>query len=171
MFGKNIKIIVKTAVFAAIICVCTMLIPVPLPGGGYANLGDALVIAAGFFCGPVYGALAAAIGSALADVLLGSALYAPATFLIKGAMALTVALVCRSKKITNKAVLIIFASLLSEIEMVVGYFVYEVIIYDFSIALMDIAGNAVQGICGVVFSAVIVNLLNSAKSIRKILKI
>ena len=37
---------------------------------------------------PLYGFLAAGLGSALADIFSGYAIYAPATFLIKGLMVL-----------------------------------------------------------------------------------
>ena len=50
------------ALFAAIICVCT-LISIPLPIG-YFNLGDAAVLLSAWTLGPLYGVVAAAIGSA-----------------------------------------------------------------------------------------------------------
>ncbi len=169
--GNNILKTVKTAAFAAIICVCTMLVAIPLPGNGYANLGDTMVIAAGFFCGPVYGFFAAAIGSAFADIFSSFVIYAPATFLIKGLMAFTVGMICKSVKSNGFTVRLIPATVIAEIEMVLGYFIFEIFIYDMSIAVADIAGNAVQGACGVAFSMVLVNVLNANKRVRKLIKI
>lgn len=75
------------AVFAALCFTGTFVIVIPLPYG-YFNAGDVFVLLAGWCLGPVYGSVAAAAGSSLADVLSGFALYAPATFVIKGADAL-----------------------------------------------------------------------------------
>ncbi len=168
---NNLTCLVKAAVFAALACVCTMLIAIPLGGAGYANLGDTVVIAAGFFCGPVWGTLAAAIGSALADIFSGFALYAPATFVIKGCMALTVAMICKSVNKNGFTVRLVPASVCAEVIMVLGYFLYEIVIYNPATAIADIPGNAVQGVCGIVFSMVLVNVLNANKNVRKLIKI
>ena len=76
---KNLAL---TALFIALCTLVTMFIRIPLPTSGYANLGDAMVLLAAWVLGPVYGALAAGLGSALAD-LIGYPIYAPATFIIK----------------------------------------------------------------------------------------
>lgn len=44
-----------SAVFAALCCVATVVIVVPLPYG-YFNLGDVFVLLAGWCLGPLYGA-------------------------------------------------------------------------------------------------------------------
>lgn len=168
---RNLMNMVKAAAFAAVICVATMLVPIPLPGGGYANAGDTLVIAAGFFCGPIYGFLAAAIGSCLADIFLGAAVYAPATFLIKGIMALAVALICRNKFFEKNKFSVLISAVIAEVIMVAGYFVFELFIYSTEVAVVDIPGNAVQGVCGIVLSSVIVGVLRRNKNVCKFLKI
>lgn len=48
-----------SAVFAALCCVATVVIVVPLPYG-YFNLGDVFVLLAGWCLGPLYGAAAEA---------------------------------------------------------------------------------------------------------------
>lgn len=83
---RTAKNLAFAAVFAALCFTGTFVIVIPLPYG-YFNAGDVFVLLAGWCLGPVYGA-AAAVGSSLADVLSGFALYAPATFVIKGADAL-----------------------------------------------------------------------------------
>ena len=84
------KKLVIAALMAALACVVTMIVKVPSPLKGYVNLGDCIVLIAGWILSPVYGFMAAAIGSAMADVFSGYVLYAPATFAIKGLMALVV---------------------------------------------------------------------------------
>ena len=62
---KLLKICV-TAMFAALICVATMLIQIPSPLNGYVNFGDCFILIAAWVLGPVYGFAAGGIGSALA---------------------------------------------------------------------------------------------------------
>ena len=80
---QRTRMVVMAAAFAALACVATMVVKVPSPTGGYMNLGDTVVLLGGYLLGPAWGALAGSIGPALADVLLGSPIYAPATLVIK----------------------------------------------------------------------------------------
>ncbi len=79
------KKLIQTAILAALVAVTTMVVNVPLPGvKGYVNIGDAVVLLAGLMLGPAVGAFSGALGSSLADLLLGYAHWAPWTFIIKG---------------------------------------------------------------------------------------
>ena len=60
--------IVMSAMFAALVCIATMMIRIPSPLKGYLNLGDGIVLLAGWMLPPFYGFLAAGAGSALADL-------------------------------------------------------------------------------------------------------
>ena len=64
---KNTKNLVFAALLAAVTCVATLVIHTPSPLNGYINLGDCFVLLSGWLLGPVYGFLAAGIGSGLAD--------------------------------------------------------------------------------------------------------
>ena len=88
--NESTKKIVMTALFSALTCVATMIIKIPSPLKGYINLGDCIVLLAGWMLSPVYGFIAAGLGSALADLFSGYVIYVPATFLIKGLMAIFV---------------------------------------------------------------------------------
>jgi uncharacterized membrane protein len=61
----------------------TLVVPIPQTKG-FFNLGEAGIYAASLLFGPLVGALAGGVGSALADVSLGYAQYAPFTLVIKG---------------------------------------------------------------------------------------
>ncbi len=65
--------VIMVAMLSSLACVATMLIKIPSPMKGYINLGDGVVLIAGWMLGPGYGFLAAGLGSALADVLYGFA--------------------------------------------------------------------------------------------------
>ena len=85
---KKLQKLVIAAMFAAVITVATIVIQIPSPMNGYVNMGDLFVLLSAWMLGPVYGTAAAAIGSALADIITSYAYYAPGTFVIKGLMAL-----------------------------------------------------------------------------------
>ncbi|MGN0383951.1 MAG: ECF transporter S component [Eubacterium sp.] len=159
------KIIVFTALFAALTCVAT-LISIPLPGNGYGNLGDCFVILSAIFLGPIYGAIAAGIGAMLSDIFLGYAIYAPATLIIKALMAVAVGLLCKkTTRLKNNLLLIVYA-FIAEIIMVLGYFIFEVLLYGFAVASIDIIGNGIQGLVGIICSFILFNILYRIKFVR-----
>lgn len=132
------KTLVWSSMFAALVCVATMVIKVPSPLNGYVNLGDSIVLLAGWLLPPVYGFMAAGIGSAMADVFSGYVLYAPATFVIKGIMAV---IACKLVK-QPKAI----SGFVAETVMIVGYLLFESLLYGFGPSLVNVPANAVQGI-------------------------
>ncbi len=153
--------IAYAAMFAALCFVGTFAVVIPLPFG-YFNTGDLFVLLAGWCLGPVYGAAAAAVGSCLADVLSGFALYAPVTFVIKGAVACAAwAVHAALRRAIVRERLDFVARLLSamaaELCMVAGYFLFESILYGFAGAAASLAGNFLQGgfctACAVILAA------------------
>ena len=155
---------------AALACVATMIIKLPSPLGGYINLGDCIVLLCGWILGPVYAFMAAGIGSALADIFSGYALYAPATFVIKGLMALVAYAIFAwlSKKIKPFGARLLGA-VIAEIVMIGGYFVFEGFIYGFAPSLVNIPANAVQGVAGVIVGMMLITLFEK-QNILKMLK-
>lgn len=151
------------ALFAAIICVCT-LISIPLPIG-YFNLGDAAVLLSAWILGPLYGVVAAAIGSALSDLVMGYVIYAPATAVIKALMALCAYSISKALLGVIKKPSLFFipraiSATVAEAVMVVGYFVYEffALSYGFG-AAASVLGNVTQGVCGIVIATTVSVLL------------
>lgn len=154
------KNIVMAALFAALVCVATMIIKIPSPLKGYINLGDCLVLLCGWMLSPMYGFLAAGIGSALADIFSGYVLYAPATFVIKGLMALIAfylfkAMNKKAPDLVSRAV----SGATAEITMIIGYFLFEGILYGFAPSLVNILPNAVQGVAGLIIGTVLIMIL------------
>ena len=168
MKNKHIKKLVLAALFCALICVATAALPIPLGNGGYANLGDTLIAACAFFLGPVWGFLAAGVGSALADIVLGYGLYAPATFIIKGSMALGYILIFRPFAKTKACIpMALVSSLVAEAIMVSGYFAFECILYSFAGAVPNIPGNLIQAAVGCVASTVLISLFSHNKYLMR----
>ena len=165
MAGKNtVQKITAAAMLAALTCVFTLIIKIPTPLNGYVNMGDAIVLLAGWSLSPAYAFLTAGIGSALADLLSGYTAYAVPTFLIKGAMALIALFGVRlfGKKKGGIPAKIVSASL-AEIFMVLGYFVFEGVLYGFAPSLVNIPANAIQGVVGLVLGCVLVRIFEKNK--------
>ena len=162
--NKKTKKIVMAALIAALACVATMIIKIPSPLKGYLNLGDCIVLVAGWMLSPAYGFLAAGLGSALADILSGYVVYAPATFVIKGLMALIAfyGFKLLHNKIGNLQSKII-AGIFAEIVMILGYFVFEGFIYGFAPSLVNIPANGVQGIAGLIIAVVLIKFFEKTK--------
>ena len=169
MMKSNIKSMVKAALFAAMIFAATRFLQVPAPVNGYVHLGDCFVILAGLVLSPVYSFLAAGIGSSLSDLFSQWAVYTPATFVIKGIMAVVAgelfALVCKK---TNKLVASISSGVIAGVIMVVGYYLFEGVLYGFISPLANIPANAVQAVGGVIFSTILYAVLNKSSIIKKI---
>ncbi len=153
------KNMVMAALFAALVCVATMIIKIPSPLKGYINLGDCIVLLSGWMLPPAYGFLAAGIGSALADLFSGYVVYAPATFIIKSLMAFIAfyGFKLLNKKIANTSSRVV-AGLTAELFMILGYFVFEGILYGFGPSLVNIPANAVQGVAGLAIGIVMIKI-------------
>ena len=158
------KKIVISALIAALTCVATMIIKIPSPLKGYLNLGDCVVLLAGWTLSPVYGFFAAGIGSALADIFSGYATYAPVTFVVKGLMALIAfyGFKLLHKKLPDLPSRII-SGIAAESVMILGYYVFEGFIYGFVPSLINIPANAVQGVAGLILGVILVKLLQRNK--------
>lgn len=156
--------IVLSALLASLVCVATMLIKIPSPLKGYLNLGDCVVLLSGWVLSPVYGFLTAGIGSALADIFSGYIIYAPATFIIKGLMAVTACFVFKlmTKKAKNMISRIISGTL-AEILMVIGYFLFEGFMYGFIPSAVNIPANAMQGVAGLILGILLVRIFEKSK--------
>ena len=146
------KKIVMAALMAALACAATMIIKIPSPLKGYLNLGDCIVLSAGWMLSPAYGFLAAGLGSALADIFSGYAIYAPASFIIKGLMAL---IAFYGVKLLRRGLGDLPSRMISgavaELMMILGYFIFEGLMYGFGPSLVNIPANGIQGIAGLVF--------------------
>lgn len=163
MNSKTQKI-VMAALVAALCCVATMVIKIPSPLNGYVNLGDCVVLLAGWLLSPQYAFLAAGVGSALADIFSGFVFYAPITFLIKGAMAVIVYYLFKLfKEKLGNTVAKIFGAVIAEITMVAGYFIFEGLLYGFIPAMVNIPANALQGLIGVFLGLLLVKILEKTR--------
>lgn len=157
---QSIRRLTMAGVLAAAIVLLTTLVSIPMPGGlGYINLGDAGVLLAGVLLGGGWGALCAGVASALSDILLGWGVYAPATFVIKGAVALVGGLLFA---VTRKRIRYAFLFLAALI-VPLGYFLYETLLYGSAAAIPNVAFNAMQCVAGAVAATAMSAILLKTK--------
>jgi uncharacterized membrane protein len=93
------------ASFIAMVFLSTSLFYIALVSStGFFNIGEAFVYLAALVGGPVVGALAGGIGAAMADMVLGYGIFAPATLVFKGLEGFTVGFIYHKGKDINQKV-------------------------------------------------------------------
>lgn len=138
---KHTLLLTQSAVLAALTCLLTSFVHLPLPvPQGYVHLGDAAIFFGALLLGPAC-ALAAGVGSALADLLGGYAVYALPTFIIKALMGYIAGRGVAKAKGWHWAVVFVLAGCV----MSLGYFLYEWVLYGWASALAALGPNLVQG--------------------------
>lgn len=170
----NTKKLILSALFAALACVATMSIRIPTPGtGGYIHPGDSVVILAGIFLGPVYGGLAAGIGSALSDLIGGYFIYVPITLVVKGVIAFLsgAAFQLLRKKNLNAYIGVIVGGIIDMILVPGGYFLCELPLYGLSGSLASVPANFVQGIGGLLIALVLFPILSAIPDFRNMMAV
>ena len=179
---KDIKALVVAALLAAFTCIATMVIQIPTPTLGYIHLGDSIVLLCGFILGPILGGLAAGIGSMLADILTGYAIYAIPTLIIKFITAMIAGFAFRKlrKHINTLVPTLIVSGFLAELNMVFGYFINKIIQTLFmagscnsetlaaglTSAIAGIGPNCIQGLVGIIIASAILPLLSKVPDIK-----
>jgi len=132
------------AIFGAFTCVVTMVIAFPIPAtNGFINIGDAVVMITGLMFGPIIAGIAGGIGSSLADLFLGFGIYAPATLVIKGLEGFFVGLIANPKKNHKWNYRDFIAVIVGGFIMIIGYFLYEVMIFGLPSALYEFVLNSI----------------------------
>jgi uncharacterized membrane protein len=103
--SNQIRKLAYTGLMTALVLISTWAIKIPVPfTDGYIHLGDSMIFIAAILLGWKYGAFAAGVGSALADIIGGYAHWAIPTLIIKALMGAIVG-ICVSKK-NNKQLIV-----------------------------------------------------------------
>lgn len=168
MSNNKTQKITTTALFMALTCISTMIIKLPTPGtGGYVHLGDTFVILSGILLGPVYGAIAGGIGSALADLLGGYFVYVPITLIVKALIALGVGIIYHklTKNLHNVILKCVLCGVYATILVAAGYLFFESFMYG-SAALASVPANIGQGISGLIISTILLPVLQKIRFIK-----
>ncbi len=147
--SKN-KTVVTSAfcgVMAALVFAATTIVQIPVPAtGGYINVGDLMVFVSALLFGPIVGGFAGGVGSALADLLSPFSFYTPYTLVIKGVEGIIAGKIGKS----GKTWMPILAVIIAGIEMITGYFIFQVYSFGLGAAVTELPGNIFQASFGAV---------------------
>lgn len=144
--------------------------------GGFVHIGDCMVFLCVVILGKKKGALASAIGMMLVDALGGYYLWAPFTFVIKGAMAYIAGSILElMEEKFSKSLSYVVSFLVAGIFMVVAYFGAGIIMAGFLTekagliqgivySAKDIVGNIIQVGTGIVIALPVSGVILKAKS-------
>ncbi|MCR5135114.1 MAG: ECF transporter S component [Clostridiales bacterium] len=155
--SRKIRTMILTALLMSLIMVLTFATKIPVPATqGYIHLGDCMIFMAVIILGRKYGTAAAALGSALADIVGGYAFYAPISFLVKGAMAFLLATFLSRALEKSRAHSMLLAAagmVIAGMVMVAGYYAAETILYGNPVApLAGVPMNILQFAAGIAVS-------------------
>lgn len=149
-----------TALFTAIVFVMTFVPKIPIPLG-YAHLGDAAVLLAVVLLGKKQGAIAGAVGSALADLIGGFAIWIVPTLVIKYIMAWIFGIISQNhhdKFVINSGNLT--AVFLGLVWMVAAYTIFGAILYDsMEAGLSSTPGLALKALLNAIIFLILVRPL------------
>jgi uncharacterized membrane protein len=114
------------------------------PTRGYFNMGDSMVFFSAMAFGWRAGAICGGVGSAAADILLGSGFFAPYTLVAKGSEGLVAGLVCKLTRGKKWAHVLGIAA--GGTCMVMTYFLSELYLLNAGIgaASAEMVGNILQ---------------------------
>jgi len=154
---------VVAALLTAMTCVATMVVQIPITvTGGYVNMGDAVLLFTSYLLGPLYGAIVGGVGSALADLFSGYAVFVPATLIIKACMgALAGSLFKYLLPKMKRPVTSVICGFCAETVMVLGYFLFAAIflLHSVSGAAAEVVGNLIQAAFGIIVSTLLTELI------------
>lgn len=141
---RNVTLV---GVLAAMTCVATVFLHIPIVGGGYVHVGDAVAYLAAALLPTPYAIAAAVVGAGLADVLVAP-IWAPFTVVIKAVMVLAFTakkerLLCRRNA---------WAPLAAGVVGVAGYYLAEV-------AILRLSGGEFSAVCVAALAAIPFNAL------------
>jgi uncharacterized membrane protein len=169
IFDKvNTRTLVFGALGVALMWVVTAFLQVPMfgSGGGYVHLGDTVLFVFAAVGGPVIGAMTGGVGGLLADLYLGYPVYAVFTLVIKAVQGLVVGLmVAKSKRVG----VYIGSLAIAGTWMVVGYFLTELVVYSWEVAIVGIIGNTIQIVVNMMLAVIVypsIRRLHNANAIE-----
>lgn len=152
-----------TGLMAALVMAATSFFKVPVVAtNGYIHLGDAMAFLSMIILGRRNGTIAAASGSALADLLGGYAHWAPWTFIIKAAMAFIAGTILMAEKNgaqvskAGSTAASVIAMSAGSLVMIAGYFTVQRFMYgNWAAPFAALPGNIIQGTAGVVIAEIV----------------
>ena len=162
IMNNNIKKLTYTSLMVALVFICTVVIAIPSPLGGYINLGDAAIYISSYFLGPALGFLVGGFGSMVGDLYLGYVPYMIATLLVKGTMGAVSAYLFKKNQF-------LLGVILGLVIMVFGYYVFEIFLFQNVLSpLANILFNGIQGSIGSLVGYALIQAMKKSKLVASI---
>ncbi len=155
---NNPRTLATTGIMTALVLGLTLVHIGVTPAGGYVHLGDIAIYFTAFAFGPVAGLIAGGLGTGLADVVSGYAIFAPLSLVVHGLQGLVAGWIARESVSAGRLALgVVIGGLI----IVGGYFAGEALVPVFggpAVAVSEVPLNVVQAAFGalgaVVYGAV-----------------
>ncbi|WP_048058125.1 ECF transporter S component [Pyrococcus yayanosii] len=145
---KTPFVLAISGVMTALVAVVTMFIQINIPASqGYLNFGDTMVMLAAILFGPLVGAFAGGVGSALADIFSGYAHWSIFTLMIKGVEGLVVGYLAKGEANYSR---ILVATIAGSSVMVIGYVGVAYLLYGVAGATIELYNDIVQATTGII---------------------
>jgi energy-coupling factor transport system substrate-specific component len=155
---NNPRTLATTGIMTALVLGLTLIHVAVTPALGYVHLGDLAIYFTAYAFGPWAGMIAGGLGTGLADVASGYAIFAPLSLVVHGLQGLVAGWIARSSVSPVRLALGVLAG---GVILVGGYFLGELAIPVFggpAVAIGEVPFNAVQATFGalgaVVYAAV-----------------
>ncbi len=144
----NTRLIALMAIMSALVLALTVGVRVQTPIGGYIHLGDIAIYFAALAFGPVVGAVAGGVGTALADAI-GFPLFIVASLVVHGLQGYVAGRIGYGKTHWSFLAMAVF---IGGVILVIGYFIAEVVFLGYApaVALQEVIPNIVQASSGAV---------------------
>lgn len=165
MKNKQSVRIATAAMFAALITGVTFFPKIPIAGGGYVHLGDAVIYLAASFLPLPYAMAASATGGMLADILSGYASYVPFTVVAKALLAVFFS--SKGNRILTKRNCL--APVAGIVVTVAVYFIADVVFYGVAAAVPGMTWSVIQAVASLIVFFIIAATADKARLKIKIL--
>ncbi|MCL2353104.1 MAG: ECF transporter S component [Defluviitaleaceae bacterium] len=166
---NNVKQMVLSAMFVALVYLATAFVRVPSPfatGTGQIHTGTAVVFVVSIAFGPKMGAISS-IGMVLFNLTHGLALWAPINLIVRPLMAVIFGSVARLKGADGRNVFLnAAAGILGGLWLLPGMYLGELLVFQvpLSAPAVGILGNSLQIALALIFGLPLIAVLNLHKA-------
>lgn len=140
--------IALTGLASVFVFLATYFLKIPWGINSYFHLGDAFIFVIAILLGPWVGAVAGSVGSALADMVGGYAIWAPFTFIIKGIEGYIVGRLANPNGKQRNLI----AMLAGSIWFILAYVLVAYLLFGYGYAVVELVGNIFQAIGAVILA-------------------
>lgn len=152
----NVKNIAATGLLSALAVTAILVFRIPGPGGNvYFHLGETVMITSAIFLGKRGGGFVGGVSGAVADILLGAALWAPFSLVIHGLKGWIIGALADGQGGKRD----LLAMLTGVSIMIIGYTLTAGLLYGAAVMPVEFTGDLMQGGIGVVIAFTFTKML------------